>query len=79
MLDWRRVQRQGSLPSVGEISGSHWTATARPSWAAPSQLGVVPPQSAFLIGCMGIRIQLTSRLLISHQAKNKAINTGIQS
>ena len=25
------------------------------SWAAPSQLGAVPPRSAILIGCMGIR------------------------
>ena len=32
------------------------------NWAAPSQLGAVPPQSAFLNGCLGIKPTLTSRL-----------------
>ena len=41
-------------------------------WAAPSQLGVVPPRSAFFIGCMGIGQKLTSRPQVSHQAiRNK--------
>ena len=28
-LDWRRARRQGLLPTVGEVLGSHWTAIAR--------------------------------------------------
>jgi len=36
-LNWCRARRQGLLLMVGEILGSQWTATARPSWAAPSQ------------------------------------------
>jgi len=44
------------------------------SWAAPSQKGVVPPQSAFLIGCMGIRRHPTSRLQPPHQTTTTIIN-----
>jgi len=36
-LNWRRARRRGLLLTVGEVLGSQWTATARPSWAAPSQ------------------------------------------
>ena len=54
-LDWRRERRQGLLPTVEEILGSHWTATTHLKLGSPSQQGAVPPWSAILIGCMGIR------------------------
>ena len=34
-LDWRRSRRQGLLPTVGEILGSHWTAIARLKLGSP--------------------------------------------
>ena len=43
------------------------------SWAAPSQEGVVPPRSAILIGCMGIRDHPKSRLEPWHQATTNVI------
>ena len=49
-----QARRQGLLSTVGEILGSHWTATARLKLAAPSQIGAVPPQFVCLIGCMGL-------------------------
>ena len=62
ILIWRRAWRQGLLPMVGGIFAFHWTATAR------LKLGVVPPQSVFLIGNMGIGHNPTSRPLPLHQA-----------
>lgn len=32
------------------------------SWASPRKLGAVLPQPAFFIGCMWIKITLTSKL-----------------
>ena len=34
-LDWRRVRRQGLLPTVGEILVSHWTAIAHLKLGSP--------------------------------------------
>ena len=36
VLDWRTARREVLLPTVGEIFGFHWAATAS-SWAASSQ------------------------------------------
>ena len=72
-LDWRRARRQGLLPRVGEILGSHWTAIARLKLGSPSQQGAVPPWSAILIGCMGIRDPPKSRLEPWHQATTNEI------
>ena len=37
-LDWRRAWRQGLLPTVGEILGSHWTAIARLKLGSPQPI-----------------------------------------
>ena len=50
--NWRRARRQGLLSTVGEILGSHWTATAHLKLGSPSQIGAVSPQFVCLIGCM---------------------------
>ena len=34
-LDWPRAWRQGLLPTMGEILGSHWTAIARLKLGSP--------------------------------------------
>ena len=70
-FDWRKARRQGLLPTVGGILGSHWTAIARLKLAAPRQKGAVPPRSAILIGCMGIRNHPKSSPQLAHQARKE--------
>ena len=41
-LDWRRAWRQGLLPTVGEILGSHWTAIARLKLGSPQPVRCCP-------------------------------------
>ena len=41
-LDWRRARRQGLLPTVGEILGSHWTAIARLKLGSPQPIRCCP-------------------------------------
>ena len=41
-LDWRRARRQGLLPMVGEILGSHWTAIARLKLGSPQPVRCCP-------------------------------------
>ena len=67
--DWRKARRQGLLPTVGGILGSHWTAIARLKLGSPPrQKGAVPPRSAILIGCMWIRNHPKSSPQLAHQA-----------
>lgn len=42
MLNWRRARRQGLLPTVGGILGSHWTATARLKLGSPQSVRCCP-------------------------------------
>lgn len=41
-LNWRRAWRQGLLPTVGEIFGSQWTATARLKLGSPQPVRCCP-------------------------------------
>ena len=62
LLDWRRAWRQGLLPPVGGILGSHWTATARLKLGSPQPIRCCPATAASSIGCMGDRRNLNGRL-----------------
>ena len=66
--DWGKARRQGLLPTVGGILGCHWIAIARLKLGSPQTEGAVPPRSAILIGCMGIRNQPKSSPQLAHQA-----------
>ena len=39
--DWRKARRQGLLPKVGGILGSHWTAIARLKLGSPQTENVL--------------------------------------
>ena len=42
LSDWRRNERQGSPPSVGEVFAPHWTATARLKLGSPQPIRCCP-------------------------------------
>ena len=64
---------KGLLPTVEEILGSQRTAVTHLKLDSSQPVGTVPPPSAILIGCMGIRDYPKSRLKLLHQSTKKII------
>ena len=54
LLNCRRARRQGLLSTVGEILGSHWTATTRLKLGSSQPDSCCPPQFVSLTRCMGL-------------------------
>ena len=72
-LDWCRAFRQGLLPTVGEILGSHWTVIARLKLGSPHPVRCCPATVCHPRWVHGDKGNRKSRLEPWHQATTNEI------
>ena len=72
-LDWRRAWRQGLLPTVGGILGSHWTAIAHLKLGSPQPVRCCPATVCHPHWVHGDKGNPKSRLEPWHQATTNEI------
>ena len=66
--DWRKARRQGLLPTVGGILGSHWTAITRLKLGSPQTERCCPATVCYPHWVQGIRNHPKSSSQLAHQA-----------